>query len=153
MSSADNLKPCPFCGGESNLTISDGEGNKRDAEYENDPWSGLSFRIQHTYEENIGCPIAKYEEDEAMGVYLYDSREEAIQTWNKRHNDKEMDSGKTNKQYAHCMNCDYETESMSEKDLIYKISIEGGYIQSDKDGGYYSECPSCESDNLSLMSS
>lgn len=60
---------------------------------------------------------------------------------------------KMNKQYAQCMNCDYETESMGEKDLIFKISVEGGYIQSDKDGGYFSECPSCESSNLSLMSS
>lgn len=70
-----------------------------------------------------------------------------------RHRLDEVKRVDRNKQYAHCMNCDYETESMSEKNLIHKISMEGGYIQSDKDGGYYSRCPGCESGNLSLMSS
>ena len=65
--------------------------------------------------------------------------------WNSRHDSD-------NNQYAECENCDYETEPMNDKDLIYKISMEGGYIQSDKDGGYYSKCPNCNSDNLSLMS-
>lgn len=54
------------------------------------------------------------------------------------------------RQYAECEDCDYQTENMSEKDLIYRICIDGGYVQSDKYGGYYSQCPRCESSNLSL---
>lgn len=54
------------------------------------------------------------------------------------------------RQYAECEDCDYQTGNMSEKDLVYKICMDGGYVQSDKDGGYYSHCPKCESSNLSL---
>lgn len=79
------LKPCPFCGGKAEISVSDDEGNHRNEEYENDPWSGLSFKIQHDHESNKGCPIANFEEDGGtVGVYLYDSREEAIEAWNKR---------------------------------------------------------------------
>lgn len=82
------LKPCPFCGGEARITVSDGEGNSRDDEYEQDPWSGLSYRISHAHEDNEGCPIASYESEGAeMGVYLYDSRAEAADAWNKRKDD------------------------------------------------------------------
>lgn len=79
------LKPCPFCGGKASISVSDDEGNKRDEEYENDPWSGLSFKIKHGHESNKDCPIANFEEDGGnVGVYLYDSRNEVIEAWNKR---------------------------------------------------------------------
>lgn len=53
---------------------------------------------------------------------------------------------------AYCEDCDYETGSMPMKNLIYQISMEGGYIYSDKQGGYVSQCPKCESENLTLGS-
>lgn len=86
------LKPCPFCGGSAKIGVSDAEGNQRDEEYEQDPWSGLSYTLQHSHEENEGCPIAKYECDGAgVGVYLYDSREEAAAAWNKRKGEEETE--------------------------------------------------------------
>lgn len=51
---------------------------------------------------------------------------------------------------AYCEECGYETEVMTMKDLIFKLSMEGGYIASDKDGGYFSQCPKCGSEKLSL---
>jgi hypothetical protein len=85
MGDIKKLKPCPFCGGMASISVSDDEGNQRSEDYENDPWSGLSFKITHGHESNKGCPIANFEEDGgSVGVYLYDSRKEAIEAWNKR---------------------------------------------------------------------
>lgn len=81
------LKPCPFCGGSASVGISDDEGNPRDEKYENNPWSGLSFTILHGHDNNKECPIANHDEDGAtVGILLYESREEAVQAWNKRLN-------------------------------------------------------------------
>lgn len=81
------LKPCPFCGGKAVIQIRDDEGNMREDEYENDPRSGLSYSIGHYHEDNEDCPIASYQIDGGqMGVYLYNSKEEAIEEWNRRVN-------------------------------------------------------------------
>jgi hypothetical protein len=79
----DKLKPCPFCGQEVDIGISDDEGNYRDEEYENDPWSGLSFTLIHEHEDSVECPIATHHQ-EILGSRLYESREEVTRAWNKR---------------------------------------------------------------------
>lgn len=77
----NKLNPCPFCGGEVKIGISDDEGNLRDIEYEQEPWSGLSYNLIHEYRNNPECPIAHFE-DEQLGTLLYDTKEEALKTWN-----------------------------------------------------------------------
>ncbi|AAU85075.1 Lar-like restriction alleviation protein [Bacillus phage BCASJ1c] len=85
MEEAKVLKPCPFCGGKASVSVSDDEGNQRNEEYENDPWSGLSYQIKHDNRSNIDCPIAGHAEDGGIvGTYLYDSRKDLIAAWNKR---------------------------------------------------------------------
>ncbi|WP_121614764.1 Lar family restriction alleviation protein [Virgibacillus halodenitrificans] len=84
MRKTENLLPCPFCGGKANIVVSDDEGNDRNEEYEKDPWSGLTFKLNHDEETNKDCPIANFEEDH-IGVYLYETRDEAIKSWNTRY--------------------------------------------------------------------
>ena len=77
------LKPCPFCGGQVKFLIMDDEFNIHDEEYEKDPWSGLQYGIYHDVEDNEGCPIATHV-NEILGVYGYDTKEDAAETWNER---------------------------------------------------------------------
>lgn len=53
---------------------------------------------------------------------------------------------------VYCEDCEYETDFMTMKDIIYKVSMEGGYIQSDKAGGYFSKCPKCGHEHLTIES-
>lgn len=77
---------CPFCGGNVRILVSDDEGNIHPKEYEDDPWSGLGYQLAHDESDAIGeCPIAKFDGDEStLGISIYDTREEAINAWNKR---------------------------------------------------------------------
>ena len=51
---------------------------------------------------------------------------------------------------VYCERCDYVTDIMAKKDLYFKLCVEGGYIISDNDGGYFSRCPKCKYDELVL---
>lgn len=74
-------KPCPFCGGKFYAGICDDEGNERDEEYLDDPWSGISYALIHDEETgaNEDCPLYRPQ------YVLYDSMESMIENLNKRH--------------------------------------------------------------------
>lgn len=80
----DILKPCPFCKGKVKIVVCDDEGNDHSDDYENDPWSGLGYKLRHTdrdVPDGEECPIATYD-DEDLGKLIYDTREEAAKIWN-----------------------------------------------------------------------
>ena len=78
------LKPCPFCGRKDAVTISvcDDEGNYHGeigCDYEQDPWSGLSYALAH---EGWGrCILCT--DNEPMGGILFDTAEDAAEAWNR----------------------------------------------------------------------
>lgn len=80
------LKPCPFCGAKIRIVVCDDEGNMHNDDYENDPWSGLGYRLYHDVDDvpNEDCPIAGHRGEGNMGIWIYDSREEAAEAWNRR---------------------------------------------------------------------
>lgn len=75
---------CPYCGGVMRIVVCDDEGNVvRDPEtYLKDPWSGLTYGIQHSLKdvpEGYSCPIAMFDDDnDLIGTQLYDSEEDAL---------------------------------------------------------------------------
>lgn len=80
------LKPCPFCGSEIRVICTDDEGNLHDEDYERNPWSGLGYVLYHDITDVVdeNCPIAKHECEGMMGIWIYDTKEEAIEAWNNR---------------------------------------------------------------------
>lgn len=87
MKTDERLKPCPFCGKVPTIHVCDDEGNIKDydAEYEKNPWSGLSYSICHeaNSDDKHICPIATHE-NEITGTQLYDSIDELVEAWDKR---------------------------------------------------------------------
>ena len=77
------MRSCPFCGGKASLYVCDDEGNVHNEEYANDPWSGLAYKIKHTVDDDKtgNCPIAT-DAGEGVGMWYYDTADEAIDAWN-----------------------------------------------------------------------
>lgn len=81
-----DLEPCPF-GADHKVWIAvhDDEGNYKGepgCDYESDPWSGLSYGLHH---EGWGtCPLCTDDDYASMGGMLFDTPEEAAETWNAR---------------------------------------------------------------------
>jgi hypothetical protein len=83
----EKLKLCPFCGGEARIQVTDDEGNLKSESYLEDPYSGVGYVIIHDISNSTdSCPIAT-NLDEIQGCYIYTSKQEAIDAWNKRVND------------------------------------------------------------------
>ena len=88
----ENLSPCPFCGVKPKILVCDDEGNiKRDPEeYLKEQWSGLSFALSHPEDKSHApCPITT-EEDEILGVHLYDTPDLLVEIWNMRFNPADL---------------------------------------------------------------
>ena len=80
MAKAIDKYVCPFCGQKTIFVgVHDDEGNYHGlvgCEYENDPWSGLSYALHH---EGWGdCPLCTDGAYSTMGGMLFDTAEEAI---------------------------------------------------------------------------
>lgn len=78
----DGKMECPICKKRVLFVgVHDDEGNYHGlvgCEYENDPWSGLSYALHH---EGWGdCPLCTDGAYSAMGGMLFDTSEEAIPT-------------------------------------------------------------------------
>lgn len=83
----EKLRPCPFCGGEAKLQLTDDEGNFKDESYLENPYSGVGYVIMHDISNSTSyCPIAT-DSDSSQGSYIYASKEAAINAWNGRTED------------------------------------------------------------------
>ena len=81
----NKLLPCPFCGGKATIIVCDDKGNIQGNDYLKEPYSGISYAIGHYFSQNEECPISHFE-NITLGTLLYETKQEAIKTWNKRVN-------------------------------------------------------------------
>ena len=79
----EKLRPCPFCGGEAKLQLTDDEGNFKDESYLENPYSGVGYVIMHdTSNSTDGCPIAT-DSDSSQGIYIKGSSDKCLERKNR----------------------------------------------------------------------
>ena len=77
------LKPCPFCGRRVEIGIYDNEGNEHNADYLQDPYSGVMFAITH--HKNSECILyCDPLDDVKVGNFLYSDLCQLMKDWNRR---------------------------------------------------------------------
>lgn len=94
MSGFPKLKPCPWC--EKNavhVAVCDDEGNyhgELGCDYEKKSWSGLSYALYH---DGWGdCILCTDDANSFLGGVLFDTAEEAVETWNNPGRDARADN-------------------------------------------------------------
>lgn len=76
------LKPCPFCKGRMHIEECDSEGELFEEGMEG--YADVYYRITHHLSDvprGQYCPVAMHE-DEGLGVWVYLTREGAVEAWN-----------------------------------------------------------------------
>ncbi len=71
---------CPFCGKSVHIQLTDNEGNFHSDDYLDEPYSGVGYVLTHYEEDEVECPIA-CEDGEFLGMYIYDTKRDAIESW------------------------------------------------------------------------
>lgn len=84
----DKLLPCPFCGIVPRIVVCDDEGDIHEEDgYEEHPWSGLTYGIDHSFigaeDRGAVCPISN-EIGDIVGGILYENKQDLIESWNDR---------------------------------------------------------------------
>lgn len=62
----------------------------------------------------------------------------------------EAECDKNYKSHVFCDkgNCEFDLGSIAAIDAVFKISMDGGYVQYDGNGGLNTECPQCHCDSI-----
>ncbi|AFM42984.1 hypothetical protein Desaci_4122 [Desulfosporosinus acidiphilus SJ4] len=132
----ENLLPCPECGGQPKLS-------SLEPEYQN---------MKYFCGVHVAC--GDWKKTEALAAVDWNKRvqeyKDALQRIKTPGTPEFLEIQGNLKAYVCCEDCGYMTDTMTMKDLIFKLSMDGGYIVSDKNGGYFSQCPKCGSEKLSL---
>lgn len=76
-----------FNGGEARIQVTDDKGNLKSESYLEDPYSGVGYVIIHDISNSTDSCLIATNLDEIQGCYIYTSKQEAIDAWNKRVND------------------------------------------------------------------
>ncbi|SPF53104.1 conserved hypothetical protein [Candidatus Desulfosporosinus infrequens] len=132
----ENLLPCPVCGGQPKLSSLEPE------------------RESMKYFCGVHAACGDWKKTEALAATDWNKRvqeyKDALQRIETPGTPEYLEIKGRISAHAYCEDCKYETDNMPMRDLVFKLSMEGGYIVSDKSGGYFSQCPNCESNKLSL---
>jgi hypothetical protein len=132
------LLPCPECGEQPKLS-------SQEPEYQS-----------MKYFCGVHCPCGDWKKTEEFAAEDWNRRvqeyKDVLQRLETPGTPEFLERQGNLKAHACCEDCRYETDIMTMKNLIFKLSMEGGYIVSDKSGGYFSQCPKCGSEKLSLES-